>query len=195
MRKNAFLINAHQPYPFSEGRLNSSLFERAEQILGSQGYAIRTKRTAEKYDVEQEIANHQWANIIIVEMPLNWMGAPWSFKKYMDEVYSAGMSGQLCSGDGRSHEEPTKNYGAGGTLSGTKYMFSLTFNAPKEAFDDASEYLCQGRSVDDLMFPMHMNFRFFAMDALPTFACFDVMKNPGIQRDFDRFEAHLLANI
>ena len=70
-------------------------------------------------------------------------------------------------------------------------MLSLTFNAPKQAFDNPSEYLFQGKSVDDLMFPMHMNFRFFGIEALPTFTCFDVMKNPNIEDDFTRFEHHL----
>ena len=100
------------------------------------------------------------------------------------------MSGQLCSGDGRSAENPTKNYG-GGTLTNKKYMMSLTFNAPQEAFDDEDEYLFQGKSVDDLFFPMHMNFRFFGMTSLETFVCYDVMKNPEIENDFKQFEEHL----
>ena len=70
-------------------------------------------------------------------------------------------------------------------------MVSLTFNAPMEAFDDSNEYLFQGKSVDDLIFPIHMNFRFFAMEAMETFACFDVMKNAAIESDFKRFEDHL----
>jgi modulator of drug activity B len=70
-------------------------------------------------------------------------------------------------------------------------MLSLTFNAPKEAFDDESEYLFQGKSVDDLFFPMHMNLRFFGMTPLPTFASFDVMKNADIENDFQRFSTHI----
>ena len=69
--------------------------------------------------------------------------------------------------------------------------FSLTFNAPKEAFDDPAQYLFQGKSVDDLWFPMHMNFRFFAMEGVETYACFDVMKNPDLENDFQRLEDHL----
>ena len=47
------------------------------------------------------------------------------------------------------------------------------------------------RSVDDLMLPMHLNAKFFGMEQLPTFAAFDVMKNPEIENDFARFETHL----
>lgn len=115
-------------------------------------------------------------------------------KKYMDEVYTAGMAGALCLYDGRSSEAPKEGYGSGGSLAGRKYMLSLTFNAPREAFEDGTQYLFQGRSVDDLWLPMHMNFRFFAMEALPTFACFDVMKNPEIGADFQRLTAHLNEN-
>lgn len=121
------------------------------------------------------------------------MGVPWTFKKYMDEVYTAGMSGQLCDGDGRHRNAPEQQYGSGGTLVGKKYMLSLTFNAPRESFGDPEQFLFQGRSADDLFFPMHMNFRFFAMQPLPTFACYDVMKNADTEADFARFRDHLLA--
>ena len=109
----------------------------------------------------------------------------------MDEVYTAGMFGKLCNNDGRSSESPKKNYGTGGNLTNTKYMLSLTFNAPKESVDDENEYLFAGISVDDLLFPLHMYFKFFGMQPLPTFACHDVMKNAEIEKDFLQFEAHL----
>jgi len=38
---------------------------------------------------------------------------------------------------------------------------------------------------------MHLNFKFFDMEPLPTFVCFDVMKNPDIENDFIRFESPL----
>ncbi len=47
------------------------------------------------------------------------------------------------------------------------------------------------QGVDDLFLPMHLNFRFFGMQPLETFACYDVMKNPEIENDFRRFDAHL----
>ena len=189
--KNIFLINAHEAYPFSEGKLNQSLIEKAQYILEKKGYSLRKTAMTDSYTVEDELEKHQWADAIILQSPVNWMGVPWSFKKYMDQVYTAGMSGQLCSGDGRSRKDPAKQYGSGGTLQGKKYMFSLTFNAPKEAFGDRDQFLFAGKSVDDLFFPMHMNFRFFGMEALETFACFDVLKNPNIEQDFGRFETHL----
>lgn len=191
---NILIINAHHKYPFSEGRLNGALVQMADERLQAKGHQTRIVNIDEEWNVETELENHQWADTIILQTPVDWMGVPWTFKKYMDEVYTAGMGGQLCNGDGRHQGTPKKNYGAGGTLSGKTYMLSLTFNAPKEAFDDESEYLFQGKSVDDLFFPMHMNFRFFGMEPLPTFASFDVMKNAEAENDFKRFSAHIQEN-
>lgn len=188
---NVLILNAHHYYPFSEGRLNHTLADRARSVLEGMGHTVRTVETQGEFDVAAQLEHHLWADKIILQSPVNWMGVPWSFKRYMDEVYTAGMNGELCDGDGRSAEEPKKNYGAGGTLGDKSYMLSLTFNAPAEAFDDESEFLFQGKDVDDLFFPMHMNFRFFGMQRIETFTCYDVMKNPDIENDLERLETHL----
>ena len=191
---NVLIINAHEPSPFSEGKLNAALVEKARTQLESKGHEVRVVTMQDDIVVDEQLANFEWADRVILQSPVNWMTIPWSFKKYMDEIFTAGMGGALCVFDGRTPEEPKKNYGTGGTRTNTKYMLSFTFNAPQESFNDESEYLFQGRSVDDLMFHMHTNFRFFGMSALPTFACYDVMKNADIENDFARFEAHLDAN-
>ncbi|MBO9447430.1 NAD(P)H-dependent oxidoreductase [Ruegeria sp. R14_0] len=191
---NAYIINAHHYYEFAPGGLNGEIVRRMTEQLTAKGYEVKATSTDEAWDVEEELKQHQWADVIIVQSPVNWMGVPWPMKKFMDEVYTAGMAGALCLYDGRSSKAPKEGYGSGGALVGKKYMLSLTFNAPREAFDDPSQYLFQGKSVDDLWLPMHMNFRFFAMEALPTFACYDVMKNPEIEADFERLTAHLGEN-
>ena len=187
---NVLIINAHHYYPFSEGKLSAALVDKAATQLAEKGHEIRVISIGESFDVEEELAHHQWADIVLLQAPVNWMGVPWSFKKYMDEVYTAGMGGALCNGDGRTEDAPKSNYGTGGTLTGTKYMLSLTFNAPAESFNDEQDFF-EGKSVDDLFFPMHMNFKFFGMTAMETFVCFDVMKNADIENDFKRFEAHI----
>lgn len=189
--KNVFHINAHEIYEFSPGKLNASLTEKATAHLSANGYDVRTTTMQDDYDIDEEIEKHQWADVIIAQSPVNWMGVPWSFKKYMDYVYSYGMDGRLCGGDGRIRQDPSKQYGTGGTLSGKKYMLSLTLNAPMESFNDPEQVFFGGKSVDDLFWPMHLNFRFFDMEPLETFACFDVMKNPTIEEDFERFARHL----
>jgi modulator of drug activity B len=78
---NILIINAHQSYPFSEGRLNATLVEKAQQHLSTKGHQIRIVKTQDGWDVEQEFANHHWADTILLQSPVNWMGVPWIFKK------------------------------------------------------------------------------------------------------------------
>ncbi len=185
------IINGHQPYPFAKGELNATFVSRAESLLRAQGHELQLTRVAEDYDVDAEVEKHVWADVILMQFPVNWMGVPWSFKKYMDEVYTAGMDRRLCNGDGRQASAPKANYGLGGTRTDTQYLLSVTFNAPKEAFDDPNETFFGGGSVDDLLRPMHLNAKFFGMQALPTFSSHDVMKNPDIESDLARFDDHL----
>ncbi len=189
--KNVFIINAHEQYEFSKGELNHSLVEIAREHLTGAGYETQLTTMADEYDIDTEIERHRWADAVLLQTPVNWMGVPWSFKRYMDFVYSFGMDGRLCDGDGRTRKDPSRQYGSGGVLTDRKYMLSLTFNAPRESFDDPSQEFFAGKGVDDLFLPAHLNFRFFGMSSLPTFVCYDVMKNPDIENDFRRFRDHL----
>ncbi|MEM8782225.1 MAG: NAD(P)H-dependent oxidoreductase [Planctomycetota bacterium] len=189
--QNIFVINAHEAYEFAPGQLNGTLTQMALDHLHTAGYQTRVTTMKDAWEVDPEIENHQWADAVLLQTPVNWMGVPWSFKKYMDFVYSFGMDGRLCAGDGRTRSDPTKQYGTGGTLTGKKYMLSLTLNAPHESFADPAQTFFAGMSIDDLFRPMHLNFKFFGMEPLPTFACHDVMKNPDLDADFARYRQHL----
>lgn len=83
---NILIINAHQYYPFAEGKLNASLVDLADSHLRANGHNTRIVTMEQDINVEKELDNHQWADIVILQTPVNWMGVPWSFKKYMDEV-------------------------------------------------------------------------------------------------------------
>lgn len=191
--KRVFILNGAVHQPIAKGELNAALAARAKAFFEARGLTVRTTTIVDGYDVDAQIDHHRWADLILMQFPVNWMAMPWPMKKYMDEVYTAGMDGRLCVGDGRSLEAPKAHYGAAGALKGKKYMLSVTFNAPAEAFNDAREFLFAGKSVDDLMAPMHYNAKFFALEKLPTFSAHDVMKNPQIESDFKRFDAHLAA--
>ncbi len=186
-----YILNGAQPYEFAPGKLNETFAERAKTLLETQGHEVRLTTVTAGYDVQAEVDSHLWADVVLLQFPVNWMGVPWSFKKYMDEVYTVGMGGQLSDGDGRSAAEPKANYGMGGKLAGTRYMISATLNAPAEAFEDPAEPFFEGMSLDDLLRPVHLNAKFFGMTALPTFGAFDVMKNPDVATDLTRFDAHL----
>lgn len=191
--KKAFIINAHLKYLFSAGRLNTSLTERAAAHFNARGYEVVTTTAEDGYDVATEVEKFKSANVVLLQMPLNWMGVPWSFKKYIDDVWTAGMTGALSAGDGRSQAAPKENYGMGGKLSG-RYMLSVTANVPKEAFNDPGQKFFAGRSEDDLLLPMHLNFKWIGLEKVPTFLAYDVMKNPEINRDFARFDAHMATH-
>ena len=113
------------------------------------------------------------------------------YKKYVDEVFTAGMFQQrFLSGDGRTREDPRKQYGSGGKMHGKQYMLSLTWNAPQQAFDDPADFF-EGKGVDAVYFPFHKANEFLGMTALPTFLCVDVMKRPQPEIDAARYEQHL----
>ena len=191
---NVFVINAHEEYEFAKGRLNRALTGMALEHLSTAGYRTQLTTMKDDWQIDAEIEKHRWADVVLLQTPVNWMGVPWSFKKYMDFVYSYGMDGRMCQGDGRTRKDPGKQYGTGGTLVGKKYMLSLTFNAPAESFHDPEQTFFGGASPDELFWPMHLNFKFFGMEPLETFACFDVMKNPQIESDFARYRTHLATH-
>ncbi|MBV6654567.1 MAG: NAD(P)H-dependent oxidoreductase [Mameliella sp.] len=192
--KHVFLINGHQKYPFSEGKLNAALLDRAASFFKSHDYELKTTTMEDNYEVEAEIEKWKWADLIFFQTPINWMGVSWSFKKYIDEVFSFGMMGEMSDGDGRTKEAPKQNYGLGGKLKG-QYMMSVTANAPKEAFNNPEERFFAGISEDELLRPMHLNFKWFGFEPLPTFMAYDVMKNPEIANDFERFDTHLSTHL
>ncbi len=189
--KNVFVINGHHPYPFAEGRLNRTLVELARRHLAERNYEVQTTEVSRGWDVEAEIGRHQWADAVLLQFPVNWMGTPWILKKYMDEVYTAGMDGRLCKGDGRDGPGKAHQYGLGGSLSNKYYMLSLTFNAPRDSFENPAAPFFDGRSVDDLVYPVHQTLKFFGLKRLPTFSAHDVLKSPDVDSYFAGYRAHL----
>jgi modulator of drug activity B len=139
MPGDIFIINARESDPFSGGKLDAALADRARSMLSDKGYAVPVTTVQDDYDIPAEIEKHPWADTVIIQGPCDWMGMPWSFKRHLDHVYSAGMSGPLCDGDGRSRHDPARRYGTGGRLEDKRYMLSLTFDAPRAAFDDPDQ--------------------------------------------------------
>lgn len=57
--QNVFIINAHEPWPFSEGKLNRSMVERATANLKNKGYDIQVTTMQDDYDVENDFARYE----------------------------------------------------------------------------------------------------------------------------------------
>ncbi len=188
---NILIINAHQRYEgFAEGKLNQTLVDAAAKQLTDGGHHVDTSIVDSGYDVGGELQKFQWADAVIVQTPVYWMSVPYTFKKYIDEIFTTGIGEVLCKDDGRTRSDLSKKYGSGGLLHGKKYMISTTWNAPLEAFEDPEQFF-EGRGVDGIFMWLHKCFQFFDMTALETFSCFDVLKNADIEGDLARWEKHL----
>lgn len=191
--KNVLIINTHQLYEgISTGKLNSSIVEVIKETMLNMGYEVKLTEVEKGYNINEEVDKHLWADLIITQSPVYWFGAPWIYKKYIDEVFTEGMiQGVFLTGDGRTQQDLEKQYGTGGKLFGKKYMLSLTWNAPKDAFNDSKQKLFKGRSVDDVFIHNTANYEFCGVEILPTFSFFDVMKNPEINNDIENLKKHL----
>ncbi|MES2072616.1 MAG: NAD(P)H-dependent oxidoreductase [Pseudomonadota bacterium] len=191
--KNLLIINSHQFYQgISTGGLNKTMAGVIQEEMEKRGYQVRQTEIEQGYDIDAEVQKHVWADIIILQSPVYWFGMPWIYKKYVDEVFTAGLIQQsLLVDDGRTREDPSKQYGTGGKMQGKQYMLSLTWNAPGEAFGDAEQVLFQGKSVDDVFVANTANYKFCGAEILPSFSCHDVMKQADVDGDMARLRAHL----
>ena len=184
-----FLIDGGKAFAHSAGRFNETLHRMAIEHLGQLGHEIQHTRIEDGYETAGEVEKFLWADAIIYQMPGWWMGAPWTVKKYIDDVFTEGH-GKLYANDGRSRHDPAKQYGSGGLLQGRQYMLSLTWNAPIAAFDEPGNFF-EGRGVDGVYFPFHKSQEFVGLAGLPTFIANDVIKAPDIARDLAAYRTHL----
>ncbi len=191
--KKALIINTHQKFEgFAEGKLNQTMADAISEELKSREFEVKSTYIEKGYDVAEEVEKHVWADVIITQSPVYWFGDPWIYKKYIDEVFSAGLVQQvLIVDDGRTPEDPSKQYGTGGKMQGKKYMLSLTWNAPKNVFGDKEQLLFGGKTVDDVFIANTAVYKFCGAEILPSFSCHDVMKNPDVEGDLKRLKEHL----
>ncbi|GEL11077.1 modulator of drug activity B [Flavobacterium glycines] len=191
--KKVLLINTHLTYPnWTEGTLNNSFIQKAKDFFEAKDFEILETKIEEGYNPDEEVDKHLEADIVMLQTPVNWFGAPWIYKKYVDEVFNSGLfSKKFLSDDGRTREDATKQYGTGGHLQGKKFMISATWNAPAEAFDNPAQQLMQGKSTADLFLPITSNYRFCGVEIVADYNCFDIFKNQDIAKDLENFPKHL----
>ncbi|RAZ46592.1 NAD(P)H-dependent oxidoreductase [Campylobacter hyointestinalis] len=187
--KNVLLINGAKIFGNSKGVLNATLQNEAKTTLLNLGINVQETKIDDGYDVKTELQKIADADAIIWQMPGWWMGEPWIVKKYIDEVFSAGY-GVLYNNDGRSRKDESAKYGSGGLATSKKYMFSLTWNAPLEAFTNKDHFF-GGVGVDGVYLHLHKAHEFLGMKALPTFICNDVVKDPQVQLYLQNYRKHL----
>lgn len=192
MRK-VLIIDGHQFYEgISSGSLNKALVDVIQREMEILGCKVQLTHIEQGYAIDEEVQKHLWADIIILQSPVYWFGTPWIYKKYADEVFTAGLIQQnLLVDDGRTRQDPSKQYGTGGKMQGKQYMVSLTWNAPQEAFGNKDQVLFQGKTVDDVFVNNTANYKFCGADILPSFSCHNVLKDPYIENDFARLRKRL----
>jgi modulator of drug activity B len=190
---NILIINAHLTYPgWSEGKLNLTFMEAAKTFFTERGHHLTETFVERGYVPADEMQKHAAANLVLLQTPVNWFGAPWIYKKYVDEVFNAALGAKvLLEGDGRTRSDPARQYGSGGKMAGRKFMISATWNAPREAFNNPKGELMGGKGTADLFLNITSNYKFCGYDILPDFGVFDIFKNPDIPGALEDYRRHL----
>jgi modulator of drug activity B len=193
--KNVLIINGHQRYDkIAEGRLTKLFIDTASDFFTQNGFNVKQSMVESAYDVSDELDKLAWADYIVFQYPVFWMGVPWITKKYIDEVFSGGINTVTFVSDGRSKEDPSKKYGSGGLMQGKKYMLSLTYNCPETEFDNEEGFF-DGLSLDEANIATHKLFQFCGAEPLETYAIHDVFKeNLEIDAELKRFKDTLERN-
>ena len=186
------IINGAKTFAHSNGELNDTLTILAEDVLTELGHKVKITRADSVFDPKEEVKKYLWADVIIYQMPGWWMGTPWTVKKYIDEVFTEGH-GHLYANDGRSRSDTSKKYGSGGLIHGKKFMLSLTWNAPTEAFTDRKQFF-EGIGVDGVYLPFRKANEFLGMQSMPTFIAYDVIKMPNVLKVKEAYRQHLILN-
>lgn len=136
---NILIVNGAKSFNFAKGDLNELYVQTAQELLTLEGHNVTVTKADSNYIIEEEIQKILDNDVLIYQMPGWWMGEPWTVKKWMDEVFTIGQ-GKLYANDGRTRSDESHKYGSGGLLQDKKYMLSLTWNAPLEAFNDPLQF-------------------------------------------------------
>lgn len=191
--KKVLLINTHLTYTgWTEGTLNNSFIQKAKDFFEAKGFEVLETKIEDGYNADEEVEKHLEAAIVILQTPANWFGAPWIYKKYVDEVFNSGFaSKKLLLGDGRTREDATKQYGSGGLMQGKKFMICATWNAPAAAFDNPENKVFEGKGLTDIYLPITSNYRFSGYDIIDSYNCFDIFRSGDIAKDLEKYPVHL----
>ncbi|QQD13217.1 NAD(P)H-dependent oxidoreductase [Sphingobacterium sp. UDSM-2020] len=190
--KHILIINAGQSFAHSSGRFNKTVTENTIAFFEKfNSVEIKVTHISDAYDHDEEVQKFVWADYIIYHTPMWWFQVPNAFKKYIDEVFTAGHRTGIYHSDGRRSENPDINYGTGGMLQGRKYMVTSSWNAPKTAFTLPGEFFNQTSVDDGPLFGFHRMNAFASLEKLESFHFHDVEKNADILRDMEAYQKHL----
>lgn len=192
MSKKVLILNGHQYYDVvARGELTQAYINKANDFFLKNGFEVKHTTIEKGYDKEEECEKFEWADYVLFQYPVYWMGLPWIAKKYLDETFT---QGRHYASDGRSRSDASKLYGSGGLLTGKKYMLSLTYNCPASAFDNKNS-LFDGLSLDEAQIAVHKTFQFCGLKPLETYAVHDIFKGDlDLNAELEKFEKVLTKN-
>ena len=189
---NIFIINAAQTFGHSDGRFNDTIAQQTLDFFAHKpGYEVKITNIQDGYDAAEQVQRYVWADIVIYHTPIWWFQLPHDFKKYIDVVFTEGHASGIYNSDGRSGRNPAINYGTGGTLHGTRYMLTTSWNAPATAFTLPGEFFEQHSVDQGPMFGFHRMNAFTGMTPLPGMHFHDIEKNADVPRDILAYNEHL----
>ena len=193
--KNVLIINGHQYYEgFAEGKLTQEFISKADEFFEKNGFTVKHSVVDKEYDVTEEVEKFGWADFILFQYPVYWMTLPWKAKKYVDEIFSAGVGKVTYTSDGRSRDDASKKYGSGGLMNDKKYMLSLTYNCPTSEFDNKDGFF-EGLSLDEANYAVHKTFQFCGAQQLETYSIHDIFKGDlDLNKELGKFENLLIKN-
>ena len=193
--KNVLIINGHQHYDVvAEGKLTKIFIDAANAFFTSNGFNVKNTVIESDYDISEEVDKFAWADYILFQYPVYWMGVPWITKKYIDEIFSAGVQTVTYTSDGRSSQDPSKKYGSGGLMTDKKYMLSLTYNCPTTEFDNTEGFF-DGLSLDEANVATHKTFQFCGATPLQTYSIHDIFKGDlDVTAELEKFKTQLHKN-
>lgn len=190
--KNILIINAGQHFGHSGGKYNQTVTSSTLDFFENMdGVEVKVSQIANGYNAAEEVEKFVWADYIIYHTPIWWFQLPHGFKKYIDEVFTAGHRKGIYHSDGRNAGSPEINYGTGGMLQGRKYMVTTTWNAPKTAFTLPGEFFKETSVDDGPLFGFHRMNAFASLEQMESFHFHDVEKNANVSRDMDTYSNHL----
>ena len=189
--KKVLIINGHQYYDFvAKGELTQKYIDKANDFFIENGFEVKHTHIEKGYDVEEECTKFEWADYILFQYPVYWMGLPWIAKKYFDETFT---QGRHYDSDGRSRSDESKRYGSGGLLNGKKYMLSLTYNCPTSEFSNKDGFF-DGLTLDEAHIAVHKTFQFCGLKPLETYSVHDIFKGDlDLESELNKF-TNLLKN-
>ena len=179
---NIFIINAHKYYSYSKGELNKFIFNLIVDYFKPYN-EVETTIIENGYDIKTEIEKYLRSDIIIFQTPVNWYNIPWSFKKYIDDVYTPG-----------SFYKKSDKYGKGGMLLNKMYMLSLTSAASLDEYTNTEGFF-NIRSIDDIFIGFHKIHEYCGMEKLKTFAVYNVLYDINIEKIKSDLISHLKQNV